>query len=81
MTVAEVWMKEYQSGRVLVKDAMYNIGFEHDGYTDETQFDIYGGKIGTEVMEELVVLFRDFCRDNGYDENSVVYIEYAGPIL
>ena len=46
---------------------MYNIGF-NDG--DETQFDAYN-------LKELEELWKDFCKENGFKENSVDYVERA----
>ena len=64
------------------KDAMYNIVFVNsDGRNDETQFDIPGEKSLEETVEELSSLFEEFCTENGFKENSVCSIYYAGPIV
>ncbi len=64
------------------KDAMYNIVFVNSaGRDDETQFDIHGEKTLEETAEELSSLFADFCNENGFTEDSVQSIYYAGPIV
>ena len=39
-----------------------------DGFEDETEFDAFN-------MEELKMLYRDFCRENGFRQNTVLYVE------
>ena len=64
------------------KDAMYNIVFVNSaGRDDETQFDIHGEKTLEETAEELSSLFAGFCNENGFTEDSVQSIYYAGPIV
>ena len=64
------------------KDAMYNIVFVNSaGRDDETQFDIHGEKTLEETAEELSSLFAGFCNENGFTEDSVQSIYYAGPII
>ena len=65
----------------ILSDAMYNIAFENpDGRYDEVQFGIYGAKGPEEAAEELSDLFADFCTENGFQNDSVIDIYYAGPI-
>ena len=45
----------------------YNIGF-NDG--DETQF-------SAKNLNELVDLWKEFCKENGYKTSSVDYVEVA----
>ena len=64
------------------KDAMYNNVFVNSaGRDDETQFDIHGEKTLEETAEELSSLFAGFCNENGFTEDSVQSIYYAGPIV
>lgn len=46
----------------------YNIGFTHEGFEDETQFDIAS-------RQELVDCWTDFCKENTIDVNKAVYVE------
>lgn len=48
-----------------IKPGTYNIGF-NDG--DETQFD-------AENLQDLLECWIDFCSENGYQTNSVDYVE------
>lgn len=47
--------------------ASYNIGF-NDG--DETQFDVSN-------LQELLECWIEFCTENGFETNSVDYVERA----
>ena len=58
-------LREAAEGVVTTGGGVYNIGF-NDG--DETQFDAYN-------LKELEELWRDFCKENGFKENSVDYVE------
>ena len=58
-------LREAAEGVVTTGGGVYNIGF-NDG--DETQFDAYN-------LKELEDLWRDFCKENGFKENSVDYVE------
>ena len=50
----------------------YNIGFiNSDGLEDETQFD------DIKSIKELGELFSGFCEENGFQKNTVTYIERA----
>ena len=47
----------------------YRIGFINtDGQEDETELDGFN-------MEELEELYRDFCKENGFRQNTVTYVE------
>ena len=61
-------------------NAMYNIGFFNGTETDQTQFDICGASTPEATKKELEELFHTFCEENGYPEDQVFYIEYAGTI-
>ena len=58
-------LREAAEGVVTTGGGVYNIGF-NDG--DETQFDAYN-------LKELEEVWRDFCKENGFKENSVDYVE------
>ena len=50
----------------------YDIGFiNSDGMNDETEFFV-------DDLEDLVALFGEFCRENGFTEDSVMHIERVG---
>lgn len=50
----------------------YNIGFiNDDGDEDQTQFE------NVRSIQELIDLFADFCKDNGFKTNAVTYVERA----
>ena len=50
----------------------YDIGFiNSDGMNDETEFFV-------DDLEDLVALFDEFCRENGFAEDSVTYIGRVG---
>ena len=66
----EVWPKY---------EPMFNIGFlSSEDSENETQFDIHGLVGFRKASKELEELFHEFCKENGYQYNSVVYITYAG---
>lgn len=47
----------------------YRIGFINaDGLEDETEFDAFN-------MTELKMLYQDFCKENGFRQNTVLYVE------
>lgn len=47
----------------------YRIGFINtDGQDDETELDAYN-------MTELDELYREFCKENGFRQNTVTYVE------
>ncbi len=50
----------------------YNIGFKNDkGMEDETQFE------NVKSIRELQELYSGFCKENGFPENTVLYVERA----
>lgn len=50
----------------------YDIGFiNSDGMNDETEFFV-------DDLEDLVSLFGEFCRENGFTEDSITHIERVG---
>ena len=53
------------AGSVKTEGGTYNIGF-NDG--DETQFDAYD-------LAELLDCWVEFCAENGFQTNSVDYVE------
>ena len=60
-----------QAGKEVVTagGGTYRIGFiNSDGFEDETESDAFN-------MEELKMLYRDFCRENGFRQNTVLYVE------
>lgn len=47
----------------------YRIGFINtDGQEDETELDGFN-------LTELEELYRDFCKENGFRQNTVTYVE------
>ena len=65
--------KEIAAAEIIKGKAMYNIGFfNEDGIHDETQFDAEG-------LSELCELWKDFCKENGFDTDAVTYVECIGP--
>ena len=47
----------------------YRIGFINaDGLEDETEFDAFN-------MTELKMLYQDFCKENGFRQNTVLYVD------
>ena len=85
MTVKQAWKEcfhtDINSSKKKKYNAMYDIAFEHpNGNRDETEFDIRGYMTEAEVVEELDQLFKDFCEENGFQEDSVISIRYAGTI-
>lgn len=58
-----------QAGKGVVTSGggVYDIGF-NDG--DETQFTAFG-------MKDLEELWNGFCEENGFNKNSVDYVERA----
>ena len=56
-------------GVVTAGGGTYRIGLiNSDGFEDETELDAFN-------MEELKMLYRDFCRENGFRQNTVLYVE------
>ena len=50
-----------------------------EGVEDETQFDIkpYYFDYGVGKCEELVELWKEFCKENGFKQNSVLGISFG----
>lgn len=44
-----------------------------DGIIDETQFDISGAGTKGGIIE-LAILFKDFCQENNFKQNTVVSV-------
>lgn len=42
--------------------------YQPDGQEDETELDAYN-------MTELDELYREFCKENGFRQNTVTYVE------
>ena len=62
-------ISEAGKGIVTAGGGTYRIGFINtDGQDDETEFDAYN-------MADLETLFRDFCKENGFRQNTVIYVE------
>ena len=62
-------IREEGKGIVTAGGGTYRIGFINtDGQDDETEFDAYN-------MADLETLFRDFCKENGFRQNTVIYVE------
>lgn len=67
MTVKEAAKGEYSKFH-----EKYNIGFTNtDGNLDETQFE------NVKSLNELSDLFKEFCKENGFETNTVTYVERA----
>lgn len=56
------------AGKVVTGGGTYNIGFNGN---DETQFDAYD-------LAELLDCWIGFCAENGFQTNSVDYVERVG---
>ena len=62
-------IREAGKGIVTSGGGTYRIGFINtDGQEDETALDGFN-------MEELEELYRDFCKENGFRQNTVTYVE------
>lgn len=49
----------------------FNVGFISDeGLEDETQFDV-------ESVAEIPELFNEFCKENGFNPEGLMYVERA----
>lgn len=77
------YCKKICPGTVPTDDLGYwniNIQFTNsDGAEDETQFDIkpYRFDYGTGQCKELVDLWKEFCKENSFKQNSVINISLA----
>lgn len=57
-------------GVVTAGGGTYRIGFINaDRLEDGTEFDAFN-------MAELRMLYRDFCKENGFRQNTVLYVEW-----
>jgi len=78
--------KQLEPGIVLTDNRGYwniNVKFVNsDGDEDETQFDVkpYNFDYGIGKCEELEELWRDFCKENGFKQNSVLGVYLINPI-
>jgi len=63
---------------VKMNNPMFDIDFYNGIRTDETQFTILGLVEKKAIIKELTLLFKAFCKDNGYRTNSVESITYVG---
>ena len=62
-------IREAGKGIVTNGGGTYRIGFINtDGQEDETEFDAYN-------IAELEELYRVFCKENGFRQNTVTYVE------
>ena len=62
-------IREAGKGIVTTGGGTYRIGFINtDGQEDETELDAYN-------MTELDELYREFCKENGFRQNTVTYVE------
>ena len=62
-------IREAGKGIVTSGGGTYRIGFINtDGQEDETELAGYN-------MTELEKLYRDFCKENGFRQNTVTYVE------
>ena len=62
-------LEQAGKGVVTAGGGTYRIGFiNSDGFEDETELDAFN-------MEELKMLYRDFCRENEFRQNTVLYVE------
>ena len=62
-------IREAGKGIVITGGGTYRIGFINtDGQEDETELDGYN-------LTELEKLYRDFCKENGFRQNTVIYVE------
>lgn len=65
----DMTIREAGKGIVTTGGGTYRIGFINmDGQEDETELDAYN-------MTELEELYRDFCKENGFRQNTVIYVE------
>ena len=65
----DMTIREAGKGIVTTGGGTYRIGFINtDGQEDETELD------GFNLME-LEELYRDFCKENGFRQNTVTYVE------
>ena len=58
-------LREAAKGRVSAGGGTYRIGFDGD---DETEMSAFN-------LAELEKLYQEFCKDNGFRQNTVDYVE------
>lgn len=77
MTIRELY-EEYREFEINeTRSAIYNIQFVNsDGELDETQFTL-DSESSESALEELIQLFGDFCKENGFREDEVVEVAYV----
>ncbi len=77
MTIREL----YEEGQLIiehVQNSLYNIRFiNSEGDWDETQFTVNAASAEAAV-DELTLLFDDFCTENGFSSNDVLEVVYVG---
>lgn len=62
-------LREAGKGIVTAGGGTYRIGFINtNDQEDETEFDAYN-------LKELEELYEEFCRENGFKQNTVTYVE------
>lgn len=73
MTIRQAFKRLYSEVTQTIYKPTFDIGFINDeGAADETQFTVSGSF--SNAAGELSALFADFCRENGYKQNSVTSI-------
>jgi hypothetical protein len=89
MTFAEAMkIMDIPSGCIVLTDELgywnLNINFKNnDGQSDQTQFDVYPYQFDhvQRRCEELYELWKDFCKENGFKQNSITSISLITPYL
>lgn len=81
MTIKEAITEAMKQGNwsvVLGEPTSIEIYFENDeGRPDSTQFDLYADN----KITEADTLYRTFCRENHFPENTVTEVEVYGYIV
>lgn len=73
MTIRQAYKKLEADVHGIIRRATFDIVFQNsEGEMDETQFTVLSGTRGAD--KELAELFKCFCKENGYKENSVINI-------
>ena len=81
MTVEEYMEQHHLDGSQPVSEVAYDICFQNpEGYFDETEFDFPGTRSFPEFVQELSELFRDFCKENHFPEDTVTDIRCVGEL-
>lgn len=69
----ESYLSDLREEKIPGKRPMYNIHFVNsDGEADETQFTCECEETAKKELEDF---FEEFCRENGFDSDSVIDIE------